>query len=82
MSKEKMRAYPLSDMLPGERFYFCRDRKKTIWQLNDVMPFEVKTQKGFKIKYANCRQGTESTFTNKQFKTHNAWVIFLRDVNE
>jgi len=77
--KERNKAYKLDEMLPGERFYFIRDRKKVAWQLSDTMPFEIKNQIGYRIQYANCRQGSESIHTNVQFKTTNCWVIYLRN---
>jgi len=77
--KERNKMYELDKMCPGERFYFIRDKKKLVWQLSDTLPFEIKNQAGYKIKYANCRQGSESTYTNRQFKTSNCWVIYLRN---
>ena len=72
----------LNDMGPGDRFYFINDRKKLVWQLCDTHPFEFRTQKGFKVKYANCRQGTESSHINQSFKALHHKVIFLRNIND
>jgi hypothetical protein len=77
--KERNKIYPLHEMLPGERFYFARDRKKVVWQLSDTIPFEIKKQAGYSVKYANCRKGSASIFSNEQFKANSHSVIYLRN---
>jgi hypothetical protein len=64
--KERNKIYPLHEMLPGERFYFARDR-------------EIKKQAGYNVKYANCRKGSASIFSNEQFKANSHSVIYLRN---
>ncbi len=74
--------YTLSDLQPGDRFYFAGDKKKKLYTLNDEKPFEIKKQAGFHIKYANCQ--TDATGSGRElfsFKA-NRQVIFIRNVHE
>lgn len=56
--KERNKVYRLELLSPGDRFYFAGDRKKIVYELNHEKPFENVRQKGFWIRYANCRNTT------------------------
>lgn len=81
--KTRLGQYPLSEMIPGDRFYIARDRHKTVLQLSDLIPFETKMQIGFAIKYANTRNANDLSkipFTVKHKASTRA--IFLRNVDD
>ncbi len=80
--KIRNKRYILSELSPGDRFYFYGDRKKQVFQLDRLKPFETVIQKGFKIKYANCyKSGQEYTVVTERHKA-DRFVIFLRNVND
>lgn len=82
MTKQKFRQYKLSDLSPGDRFYFAGDKKKRVYTLNDQHPFEKQIQKGFTIFYANARADNPvpGQLQVERFKA-NRRVIFLRNIN-
>lgn len=71
--------YMLNDLAPGDRFYFTTDKNRVKYTLLDP-PFELKKQKEFHIKYANCQADASQTTAPKpeQHKA-NRTVIFLRN---
>lgn len=75
--------YRLHELKPGDRFYFAGDRKKTIYTVNDIHPFEYKIQKGFRIQYCNCRQDLVplNGLQVIPFKADRR-IIFLRNIND
>lgn len=75
----RMQSYHLSELSPGNRFYFAGDRKKKVYELNIEKPFENVRQAGFWIRYANCRNTTADP-GNLVCERHkaNRRVIFLR----
>lgn len=83
MERVRNAIYNLDQLQPGDRFYFKGDRKKQVYTLNDQHPFEFKTQAGFQIKYANCRD--ETILSNQlqiiQFKANRS-VVFLRNIHK
>lgn len=81
--KQRNAQYLLSEMTPGDRFYFAGDRKKQLFTLNNEQPFFTKKQVGYNIQYANCRR-EGVTSGNLQVEPHkvNRRVIFLRNVND
>lgn len=82
--KTRLQIYELSDLAPGDRFYFKGDRKKKMYTVNDEKPFEVKKQMSFHIKYCNCLDetlGKSYIFQQVQFKA-NRQVIFIRNIHE
>lgn len=82
MEKVRNKIYKLSDLEPGDRFYFAGDRKKIIYTLNHEKPFEVIKQKMFWIRYGNCRNSTAQP-GQLQVERHKAerQVVFLRNEN-
>jgi len=54
----------LSDLSPGDRFYFPNNKSK-------VYTFVNQFSEGYKIKYSYCDNSAHDTFDNKR-------VIFLR----
>lgn len=72
----------LENLKPGDRFYFAGDRKKIVYTLNTMHPFEWKVQKGFRLQYANCRMDNADAggLQVEQFRA-NRRVIFLRNIN-
>ncbi len=81
MLRIRNQQYFLYQLVGGDRFYFVGDKKKEIFTLNDVHPFQVKKQKEFHIKYANCQAGKPNEFgeMHREFKADRK-VIFLRNI--
>lgn len=80
--REHNKAYLLSDLKPGDRFYFVSDKKKKLFTLDDP-PFENKRQYGYWIKFANCKPDIPQNimYPVEQHKANRS-VIFLRKVND
>lgn len=77
MEKKFNTIHLLSDMVPGDRFYFTGDRKKTIFQLRDVEPFVQVKERGFWRRYGHCRvDGTLQTERHLADRR----VFFLRNI--
>lgn len=77
MQKDKFRNYTLSQMEDGDRFYFVGDKKKTVYHLNWLLPFETVKQKGYWFRYANCLLD-DSLISERHRADRN--VIFLRNI--
>lgn len=81
--KQRNQVYTLADMEPGDRFYLLNDRKKNVLMLNDIKPFEIKVQKGFKKHYANCRNENAKPGELKvQPHLSTTFAVYLRNINE
>lgn len=78
MERQRNKRYYLSDLLPGDRFYFVGGRKKNLYTVAAGEPHFKKKQAGFWITYCRC---TELDNTPIEFKS-NRLVIFLRNINE
>lgn len=80
--KIRFKRYTLSELSAGDRFYFYNDRRKKVFQLDKLKPFETVLQKGFRIRYANCYpSGAEYVVTAERHKADRL-VIFLRNIND
>jgi len=76
--KQRMKIYRLSEMEPGERFYFATDKKKNVYSLDKENPFEKVRQKGFWIRYGYCYNLTHPATLPERHKDDRQ-VIFLRN---
>lgn len=79
MQKEKFKVYTLAQMEKDDRFYFVGDRKKTVYTLSWMIPFETVNQKGFWKRYGNCRLDGNLQ-TEQHLDTRK--VVFLRNIND
>lgn len=80
----KHQAYPLHQLGPGDRFYFVNDKKKKVFTLDELIPFEIVRLKGFWVRIANCRPDPTqiNPFPNIECHKANRTIIFLRNQND
>lgn len=79
--RERNKAYLLSDLQSGDRFYFVSDKKRKPFTLADP-PFENRRNYGFWIKYAYCVPDLQPLNGAVEQHKANRSVIFLRNIND
>lgn len=70
--------YFLSQLVPGDRFYFYGDKKKRVLMLSDYNTFFKTNQNGFWIGYASTLNDNGEIEIHKSKRL----VIFLRNINQ
>lgn len=80
MDRQRYQRYSLSDLVPGDRFYFQGDKKKKLFDLSKDNTFFVRQQAGWNVKYATVIPANVPGAIPEIHKA-NRFVIFIRNIN-
>ena len=77
---QKFEQTELKNLQPGDRFYFCGDKKKQIYTLASEKTFFTLKQKNWTKHYASCISDNNPKVSEPHLQERR--VIFLRNINQ